>query len=138
VIAPGQPFPNLFLVRPDSTSLELNDFKKREHCLILFVDHPHPDTFAFVRRFQDEARTFEWLQTRLIVVFSSRSDIPTPWPAPAFAPFIYSQPLPDGAEWGKAYLVSKHQTLFSIYPELPMLAASVVEKDILYWEARHC
>lgn len=138
MIEPGKAFPNLFLIRPDTTSLELSDFRKSEHFLILFVDYPHPDTFAFVRRFQDEARTFEWLQTRLLVVFPSLKGIPTPWPAPGYPPFIYSQALPEGVEWGKTYLVSKNQTLFSIYPELPMLAASVVEKDVLYWEARHC
>ena len=128
----------MFFVRPEGTSLELNDFKKREHCVILFVDQANPDTFAFIRRFQDEAKTFEWLQTRLIVAFADRGAIPSPWPAPAYAPFVYSQPLPDGLEWGKGYLVSRNQTLFSLYPELPMMAASAVEKDILYWEARHC
>jgi hypothetical protein len=137
MIAPSQPFPNMFLMRPEGTSLELNDLKKNEHFLILFMNDAHPDSLAFIQRFQDEAKTFEWLNTRLIVVFKGRESIPTPWPAPGYAPFVHAQPLPDGLEWGKGYLVSKNQTVFSVYPELPFMAASTVEKDILHWEARH-
>src|SRR5690349_13923864 len=120
MILPGKPFPNLLFNRPDGSSLEMHELRKKEHALLLFIQHPHPDIFAFVGRFQDEAKVFEWLQTRLIPVFAERSKIPTPWPAPQYPACLYSEPLPEGLEWGKGYLVSRQRTLYSVYGELPM------------------
>lgn len=134
----GDPFPNYFLLRPDGTNLDLFELRKKEHALLLFVEHADKDSLAFIQRFQDESKTFEWLKTRLIVVFQDRSKIPTPWPAAMYSPFVYPEPLHDGVEWGKAYLVSRNQTLFSIYPEIPMMSAQRVEDDVLHWEAGHC
>ena len=50
----------------------------------------------------------------------------------------HSAPLPDGLEWDKAYLVSKNRTLVEVYPEIYFLNVTGMEKDVLYWESRHC
>ena len=138
MIAEGQPFPGFFLSRPDGTSIQTDEFKKHYHALLVFIDAAHPDTLAFVQRFQDEDNVFRWLNTKLVPIFKERVPIPSPWPAPMYSPFVYAEPLPEGIEWGKAYLVSKNMTLFSIYPELPFMSAHRVEQDVLHWEANHC
>jgi hypothetical protein len=132
------PFPNLFLVRPDGTSLELVDLRKKQHALVMLFSRPDPDAMAFVGHFQDQARLFDWLGTRLLPVFARRDHIPTPWPAPAFTPCLHTDPLPEGLGWDKAYVVSKNGTLLEQYEELPMLSVHKVEQDLLYWEAGHC
>ena len=134
----GAPFPNLVLARADGTGMELYDLWKREHGLLLLQKEPHADVMAFVRRFQDEARTFEWLQTRLLAVFPTRDVIPTPWPAPGYPALIYSEPLPTGMDWGKLYVISKNKTLYEVYPEPAMISVDKVERDLLVWEANHC
>lgn len=134
----GTPFPNIFLTRSDGTSLELQDLRKKEHALLVMQQRPDNDLLAFISHFQDEARLFEWLQTRLLVVYPRRESVPSPWPAPAFAPFLYAEPLPQGIEWGQAYVVSKNGTLVEIYAEPALLSTAKIEKDMLYWEANHC
>lgn len=138
MIKEGELFPNFFLLRPDGTNLDLYELRKKEHALLLFIQKPDRDTMAFVQRFQDEIKTFEWLKTRLLVVFKEQAKIPTPWPAPSFSPFVFSAPLPEGVEWDKGYLVSLNRSLYSIYAELPFLSAKRVEDDVLHWEAGHC
>ena len=78
----GEQFPNLFLMRPEGTSLEVYELWKKQHALIFFSRHPHPDLTAFISHFQDNARLFEWLNLRLLAVYPAREKIPTPWPAP--------------------------------------------------------
>jgi hypothetical protein len=134
----GAQFPNLFLTRPDGTSLELYDLWKKEHCLLLLLKAPNPDALAFIQHFQDQARLFEWLNTRLIVVYTRREAIPSPWPAPGYPACLFGDFLPQGVEWDKAYVISKNRTLMEIYPEPAMLSVAKVEKDMLYWEAGHC
>lgn len=136
-IVVGQPFPNLVLERPDGTGMELYDLWKKQHALILLQREPHPDVMAFVQRFQDEAKTFEWLHTRLLCVFPKRDGIPTPWPAPGY-PALYCNQVPEGVEWGKLYVVSKNKTLYEVYPEPAMISVAKVERDLLVWEANHC
>jgi hypothetical protein len=138
LIKEGGRFPNMFLKRPDGTCLELYELWKKEHGLVLFVDAPHPDTLAFIRRFQDEAKIFEWLNLRLIPVYPELAKVHSPWPAPLYAPFVYSEVIPEELEWGKGYLFSKNRTVHAIYPELPFLSAHKIEQDMLYYEARHC
>lgn len=138
MIQEGDLFPNFFLIRPDGTNLDLYELRKKEHALLLFIEHPDRDTQAFIQRYQDETKLFEWLKTRLLVVFKDRSKIPTPWPAPSYSPFVHSEPLHEGIEWDKGYLVSRNRTLYSIYPELPFLSAHRIERDVLHWEAGHC
>jgi hypothetical protein len=138
LIREGEQFPNFFLLRPDGTNLDLYELRKKEHALLLFVEQPNADLCAFIQRFQDEIRMFEWLKTRLIVVFRDAAKISTPWPAPSFPPFVHAQPLHEGIEWGKGYLVSLNRSLYSIYPELDLLSAKRVEDDILHWESGHC
>lgn len=138
MIKEGELFPNFFLIRPDQTTLDLYELRKKEHALLLFIEKPDRDLLAFVQRFQDEIKTFEWLKTRLVPVFKDGPKIPTPWPAPSFSPFVFSTPLPEGIEWGKAYLVSLNRTLYSVYPELGLLSAHKVENDVLHWESGHC
>ncbi|HTB22913.1 MAG TPA: hypothetical protein VK914_09420 [bacterium] len=134
-----QPFPNLFLKRPDGTSLELVDLRKKQHALLLFLSRNDSDAMAFVSHFQDQARLFEWLNTRLLVVFRNPKDIATPWPAPGHPPcLIPDMPLPAGVEWDKAYVVSKNGTLLEIYEEPALVSVAKVERDFLYWEAGHC
>jgi hypothetical protein len=136
-IAVGQPFPNLHLDRPDGTGMELYDLWKKEHALLLPQKEAHPDVMAFIQRFQDEARTFEWLNTRLLPVFPKREAIPSPWTAPGY-PALYVKELPQGLEWGKLYVISKNKTLYEIYPEPGMISVAKVERDLLVWEANHC
>lgn len=131
-------FPNLFLPRTDGTCLELVDLRKKQHALLMLFSKPDPDAMAFVSHFQDQAKLFEWLNARLLPVFARREHIPTPWPAPHYAPFLHTEPLCDGLEWDKAYVISKNGTLLEIYPELPLLSVHKVEQDLLYWEAGHC
>ncbi len=128
----------MFLARPDGTSFETIEMWKNEHGLILFVNDRHPDIEAFISRFQGEAGVFRWLHTRLLVVYPDKGKIPTPWPAPDYSPFVYSEPLPDGLEWGKGYLFTKNRSIYSVYTELPFLSAQRVEDDMLHWEAQHC
>lgn len=134
----GQPFPVLFLTRPDGTSLDLQDLRKKEHYLLLLQRQPHPDVLAFISHFQDQARLFEWLQTRLVAVYPRREAVPSPWPAPGYPPCLFGGDLPDGLEWDRAYVVSKNGTLIEIHAELPFLSVAAIEKDMLYWEAGHC
>jgi hypothetical protein len=138
VIREGQQFPNFFLLRPDGTNLDLYELRKKEHSLLLFLERSDRETLAFIQRFQDEINTFQWLKTRLIVVYKDTASVATPWPAPSFPPFVHPQPLHEGIEWGKGYLVSLNRTLYSIYPETPFLSAKKVEDDVLHWEAGHC
>jgi hypothetical protein len=137
-VAKGLQFPNLDLARPDGTGLELYDLWKKEHCLLLLLPAADPDALAFVSHWQDQARLFQWLNTRLICAFPRREAIPTPWPAPGYPPTMHSGPLPDGLEWGKAYVVSKNRTLTEVYPHPGELSVAKVERDLLYWEANHC
>lgn len=136
-IVVGLPFPNLLLSRTDGTGLELYDLWKKEHALLLLQKEPHSDVMAFIQRFQDEARTFEWLNTRLLAVFPKREVIPSPWVAPGY-PALYCAELPKDVEWGKLYVISKNKTLFEVYPEPGMLSVAKVERDLLVWEANHC
>src|SRR5690242_18404273 len=99
MIAPGSLFPNLSLSRPEGTGLELYDLHKKEHALLLLIDKPQADVRALVQRFQEEAKVFQWLHTRLLAVFPSREAVFSPWPAPDYAPFVESAPLPEGVEW---------------------------------------
>jgi hypothetical protein len=138
IVQVGAMFPNLTLARPDGTGMELYDLWKREHALLLFQHEPHNDVMAFIQRFQDEARTFEWLNTRMLPVFASREIIPSPWPAPGYPALYHSGPLPTGVDWGKLYVVSKNRTLYEIYPEPGMISVAKVERDLLVWEANHC
>lgn len=137
-LAKGGRCPNLFLARPDGTGLELYDLWKKEHCLLLLLPSADKDVLAFIGRWQDQARLFEWLNTRLICAFPRREAVPTPWPAPGYPPCLHAQALPSGLEWGKGYVVSKNRSLIEVYPEPAMLSAAKVEKDLLYWEANHC
>lgn len=134
----GAQFPNFFFTRPDGSSLELYDLWKKEHCLLLLLKKADHDTLAFISHFQDNARLFEWLNTRLIVAFPRREAIPSPWPAPGYPACLFSSDLPQGVEWDKAYVISKNRTLIEVHPEIPMLSVAHVEKDMLYWEANHC
>jgi hypothetical protein len=137
-VSKALPFPNLFLGRPDGTSLELLDLHKKEHALVLLLSKPDADALAFVSRFQDKARLFEWLGTRLLTVFQRPEDVPTPWPAPGYPACLHVKALPDGVEWDKAYVISKNGTLLEIYGEVGFLSVDAVERDLLYWEAGHC
>jgi hypothetical protein len=137
-ILPGAPFPNVSLSRPDGTGMELYDLWKKQHALLLLQKEPHADIMMLIQRFQDEARTFEWLNTLLLPVFSSREAIPTPWPAPGYPALYHSSPLPSGMDWGKLYVISKNKTLFETYAEPGMLSVARVERDLLVWEANHC
>jgi hypothetical protein len=137
-IAKGLPFPNFFLTRPDGTSLELFDLHKKQHALLIFLSKHDSDAMAFVSHFQDQARLFEWLQTSMLVIFQNLETIVTPWPAPGHPACLHPQVLPDGVEWDKAYVVSKHGTLLEIYEEPGFLTVAKVERDLLYWEAGHC
>jgi hypothetical protein len=134
----GAQVPNLFLTRPDGTSLELYDLWKREHFVLVLVRHAHPDLGAFVSHFQDQAKLFSWLNTRLIVVFPKRDDVLSPWPAPGYPPCLYGELLPQGLEWDQAYVVSRNRTLFEHYGDPRELSVAKLEKDLLYWEAGHC
>lgn|GEM_PF-2495469 len=134
----GAQVPNLFLARPDGTSLELHDLWKKEHCLLILVKHPHHDLGAFISHFQDQAKLFTWLNTRLLVVFPRREAVLSPWPAPGFPACLHSDVLPQGLEWDQAYVISKNRTLFEQYPDLRELSVAKLEKDLLYWEAGHC
>ena len=138
LVVKGGQFPNLFLTRAEGTSLELYDLWKKEHCLLVMLKKADHDTMAFVSHFQDQARLFEWLGTRLIVAFPRREEVPTPWPAPGYPACIFSSDLPQGVEWGKAYIISKNRTLIEVFPEPHMMSVARVEKDMLYWEAGHC
>jgi|SRR5665213_146931 len=137
-LAQAQPFPNFFLKRPDGTLFELVDLYKKQHAVLLFVSRVNSDVLVFVTHFQDQARVFDWLDSRLIVIYQNLHAIVTPWPAPAYPPCLYSGTLPDGVQWGQAYVVSKHGTLLETYPELDLLSVAKVERDLLYWEAGHC
>ncbi|HTA17366.1 MAG TPA: hypothetical protein VK786_06445 [bacterium] len=137
-VSKGLPFPNLFLKRPDGTSLELVDLHKKQHALLIFLSKHDADAMAFVAHFQDQARLFEWLQTRMLVVFPDHEPVTTPWPAPGYPACLYPDTLPDGVHWDKAYVVSKHGTLLEIYEEPGFLGVAKVERDVLYWEAGHC
>jgi hypothetical protein len=137
-VAKGLPFPNLFLKRPDGSSLELVDLYKQEHALLLFLSKPDPDALAFVAHFQDQARLFEWLQTRLLVVYRNQDHVTTPWPAPGYPACLHLEALPDGVDWDQAYVVSKHGTLLETYGEPGFLSVDKIERDLLYWEAGHC
>jgi hypothetical protein len=134
----GLPFPNLVLARPDGTGMELYDLWKKQHALLLFQKEPHPDVMTFLTRFQEEAKTFEWLNTVMLPVFPKREAIPTPWPAPGYPALYYNQDLPEGVDWGKLYVVSKNKTLYEVYPEPGMISVARVERDLLVWEANHC
>jgi hypothetical protein len=136
-IQEGDRFPNLFLLRPDGTNLDLFELRKKEHALLLFLEAADKDTLAFIQRFQDEIKIFTWLRARLLVVFKEAKKIPSPWPAPSFSPFVHKE-LPEGLEWGKGYLVSVNGTLYSLYAEPALLSANKVEDDLLHWEAGHC
>lgn len=138
LVVKGLQFPNLFLVRPDKTSLELYDLWKKEHCLLILLERQDKDVAAFIARWQDNARTFEWLNTRLLVVHAKREAITSPWPAPGMPPCLHAEPLPQGVEWGKAYVISKNRTLTEVYEHPSELSVAKVEKDLLYWEANHC
>jgi len=137
-VAKGEHFPNVFLKRPDGTSMELVDLYKKEHALVLFLSKPDPDALVFVSHFHDQARLFEWLNTRLLVIFPKQEHLVTPWPAPAYPPCQHLEDLPDGVHWDKAYVVSKHGTVMEAYEEPGFLSVAKVEQDILYWEAGHC
>lgn len=138
LLRPGDQFPNMFLVRPEGTSLEIYELWKKQHALILFSRQPHPDLTAFISHFQDNARLFEWLNLRLLAVYPAREKVPSPWPAPSHPPFVYGQPLPDGVEWDKAYLISKNRSVFGLFPEPWFMSVAGIEKDVLYWESGHC
>ena len=134
----GAQVPNLFLTRPDGTSLELYDLWKKEHCVLVLAKRAHPDLDAFIRHFQDQARLFNWLDTRLLPVFPRREAVPSPWPAPGYPPCLYAEPLPQGLEWDRAYVISKHRTVFEHYADPLELSVAKLERDLLYWEAGHC
>lgn len=138
MLAPGDAFPNFFFRRTDGTQFELHSLRKKEHALLLFVDTPNAEVFALIQRFQEKRTLFEWLQTRLVAVFPDTARVSSPWPAPHYAPCLYENPLPEGLDWGKGYLISRNRSLFSIYPELEFLSAQKVEDDVLHWEAVHC
>lgn len=137
-VAKAQQFPNVFLTRPDGSSLELYDLWKKEHCLLVLMKQPHPDVQSFVSLFQDQARLFEWLNTRLIVVFPKRDVIPSPWPAPGYPACLYSDTLPQGVDWDQAYVISKNRTVMELYLDPRELSVGRLERDLLYWEAGHC
>jgi len=137
-LARSEAFPNLFLPRPDGTSLELQDLRKHYHAFIVFLSKPDADVAAFVAHFQAEARLFEWLQARLLVVYARLQDIPTPWPAPGHPPFLRPGDLPEGLAWDMAYVVSKNGTLLQAYEEPGLATIKELEQELLYWEAGHC
>lgn len=137
-LAKAQPFPNLYLDRPDGTSLELFDLRKKQHALLVLLDKPDPRALAFVGLFQDRAGLFAWLDTRLLAVFSKSARIPTPWPAPGYPACMHAEALPSGVEWGRSYVVSKHGTLLELYGDVSELSVEKIEQDLLYWEAGHC
>jgi hypothetical protein len=137
-LAKALPFPNLFLMRPDGTSMELVDLRKRKHALVLLLSKPDPRALTFVGLCQDKARLFEWLDTQLLTVFERLEHVVTPWPAPGYPACVHADPLPDGVEWDRAYVVSKNGTLLEIYDEFDVLSVDRVERDLLYWEAGHC
>ncbi len=138
LLVKAQPFPNLYLGRPDGTALEIFDLRKRRHAVVLTLDKPDPDVHAFIAAFQARAKLFDWLETTLLPVYARVRDIPTPWPAPAYPPCLLPGEAPQGLEWGRAYVVSKHGTLLEIYEEPAYLSADALERDVMYWEAGHC
>lgn len=138
LVVKGLQFPNMDLSRPDGTGFELYDLWKKEHCVLLLLPKPDPDTLAFVSHWQDQARLFEWLNTRLICVFPKRDLVPSPWPTPGYPACIFGGDLPQGVEWGKGYVISKNRTLVELYPHPGELSVAGMERDLLYWEANHC
>ena len=47
MIREGEIFPNLFLIRPDGTNLDLFELRKKEHAVIVFADMASRDFLAF-------------------------------------------------------------------------------------------
>ncbi len=137
-LRPGLMFPNLLLRGVEDLRMELHDLKKKEHAAVLFIKDPWPALPNFVSQFQDQARLFEWLNLRLLPIYHDRAKAPTPWPAPGYPLWTLNAELPQGVEWGWLYLVSKNRTIFSIYPEPALLSPQTLERDMLYYEARHC
>jgi hypothetical protein len=134
----GQMFPNMVLGRPDGTGMELYDLWKKQHALLILQDKAHPDVMAFIDRFQAEAKTFEWLQTRLLPIFPKREAVPSPWTAVGYPPLLHPGALPDGVEWGRAYVISRNRTLLDVYLNPGEVSVSKFERDMLVWEANHC
>lgn len=137
-LRPGSMFPNLNLKGSEGVSMELYDLRKKEHAAVLLVKDPWPALPGLISQFQDQAKLFEWLQLRLLPVYKDRAKAPTPWPAPGYPAWTLSNELPEGAEWGWLYLVSKNRTVFSIYPDPALVSPQTLERDMLYYEARHC
>ncbi|MGH7443125.1 MAG: hypothetical protein ACREKE_10685 [bacterium] len=137
-VTKAQPFPNLFFSRTDGTSFELLDLRKQKHVLLLFIQESDPVARSFLSLFQDRAKLFDWLDARLVAVFSQSKSVYCPWPAPSYPPCLLTEPLPEGLEWGNAYVVSKNGSLLEIYLSVSELSVEKVERDLLYWEAGHC
>ena len=134
----GSQFPNMVFQSTDGATLHAWDLYQKHHGLYLFVDNPSSETLALASRFQEKEKLFTWLKTRLLPVFSAVEKVPTPWPAPGYQPWLYAGHLPDGMEWGKAYLVSRFRSVFEIYDEPEFLSAAKIEEDVTYYEANHC
>ncbi len=138
MIEKGGAFPNLFLLRPDGTSFELMDLRRRKHALVLLLSPPAPEARALIGLIQDRAKLFRWLDLEVAASFPNPRAVFTPWPAPDFPPCLHPALVPEGLEWGSGYVVSKNGTLLERYPDLAELSADKVERDLLYWEAGHC
>jgi len=134
----GTPMPDMYLRRSDGTSLELADLRRETHGLLVLADRHLPTVHAFVDHFQANARTFEWLRLKLLVVYKRQQDVPTPWPAPAFPALLAPQELPHSLEWGKAYLFGLAGYVEEVYNDLDLLAVNQVERDLGYWETNKC
>jgi hypothetical protein len=140
MIKQGAKFPPISLQTTDGAVLHSGDLHQREHGLYIFSRQSNPELLALASRFQGEAKLFQWLRTRLMVVFPDAAKVPTPWPAPGYQPLLYKNPLPEGVLWGQGYLVSRFGSVFEVYSEedLDSLSAARIDRDVTYYEANHC
>jgi hypothetical protein len=140
MIKQGSKFPPISLQTTDGAVIHSGDFHQKEHGLYIFACQSTPEFLALASRFQGEAKLFQWLRTRLMVIFDDAAKVPTPWPAPGYQPLLFKNHLPDGLQWQQGYMVSRFGSVFEVYSEedLDTLSAHKIERDVTYYEANHC
>ncbi len=141
MLEPGSPFPDLVLHSLDNQAEEsLHGLKKKKHSLLLLIQGQDARVLALLQEFEKRRELFNWYEAPLIAVFASSQDVPQPWPLSAAKAWALApgSVLAPGLAWGCGYLISRHKTLFSVYPDLAAIDLDQVERDLMVWEARHC
>jgi hypothetical protein len=108
MIEKGKRAPNIRLDCTDGAVHQLDEFNQKTH-VALVVSKQNLDAEV-----KSRAKTWDWLKLKMLVVVDS------------------SEPLPEGVT-----LIDRFGYLISVLPITPDVWEKV-EKELIYYEARHC